>query len=384
MSSKPAGERTEKATPRRIKKARRDGQIGHSAELGSWLSILAASIILPSVTRALMSNARETMIRIGAMIQSPDISQAISIARSSVLHAALAVAPLAALVIATSVASHGLQGGIHVAPKLFLPKFSRLNPLSGLKRMFGPQGLWALFKSLGKIAVLSAVTYLAVRRLVPTLMGAGSLPLSEVLNQTAGSALSVIRYGAAAGVILAFADVAVVRRRNNKQLKMTKQEIKEEMKQSDGDPQLRGAIRSRALAISRNRMMAEVAHADVVVVNPTHVAVALKYEANRGAPRVVAKGGDHLAARIRELAAQARIPMVEDIPLARTLFATCEIGQEIPADLYQGVATVLAFVMRLKKRGSAAGMHRLASASSAIGAPAPRRSPANRYSRASP
>jgi flagellar biosynthetic protein FlhB len=170
----------------------------------------------------------------------------------------------------------------------------------------------------------------------------------------------VIRYGAAAGIALAFADVAVVRRRNNKQLRMTKEELKQEMKQSDGDPHLKGAIRSRALAISRNRMMADVPDADVVVVNPTHVSVALKYDPARGAPRVVAKGGDHVAARIRELADAHRVPMVQDISLARTLFATCEVGHEIPAELYQGVATVLAFVMRLRRRGSAAGIHQLA------------------------
>lgn len=362
MAEKPAGERTEKATPRRIKKARRDGQIGHSAELGSWVSILAASLVLPSVVRSLMSDSRETMIQVGALIQDPDTTRALGVAREAVLQGAISVAPLAGLVMAVAVASSGLQGGIHVAPKLFLPKFSRLNPLHGVKRMFGPQGLWALFKSLGKVGVLSAVTYLAVRQLVPTLMSAGSLPLSSVISETIGSALNVLRYGAAAGVVLAFADVAVVRRRNNKQLKMSKQEIKEEMKQSEGDPHLKNAIRSRAIAISRNRMMADVATADVIVVNPTHVAVALKYEPKRGAPRVVAKGGDHIATRIRELAAEARVPMVEDIPLARTLFATCEIGQEIPADLYQGVAMVLAFVMRLKKRGSAAGMHKLVAA----------------------
>jgi flagellar biosynthetic protein FlhB len=160
-------------------------------------------------------------------------------------------------------------------------------------------------------------------------------------------------------VLLSFADVAVVRRRNNKQLKMTKEEVKQEMKQSDGDPHLKGAIRSRAMAISRNRMMADVPNADVVVVNPTHISIALKYDPAKGAPRVVAKGSDHVAAKIRELAEQHRIPMVQDIALARTMYATCEIGQEIPAELFQGVATVLAFVMRLKRRGSAAGVHRL-------------------------
>ena len=359
MAEKPSGERTEKATPRKLKKARREGQVGHSHELGSWASILAASFVLPQVARSLMTASQETMIRIGGIIDRPDTGTAMALTRTAVTQGAVAVAPLAALVLMTSLVSAGGQGGIHIAPKLLLPKFSRLNPLSGLKRMLGPQGVWALGKSLAKMAILSAVTYFAVSGLVPTLMDAGSLPLSAVLDSTVGAALNVIRYGAATGVVLAFADVMVVRRRNNKHLKMTRQEVKEEHKQSEGDPHLKGAIRARALAISRNRMMADVPSADVVVVNPTHVAVALKYDPARGAPRVVAKGGDHVAAKIRELATANRVPLVEDVPLARTLFATCEIGHEIPAELYQGVATVLAFIMRLKRRGSVAGMHKL-------------------------
>ena len=362
MAEKPSGERTEKATPRKLKKARREGQVGHSHELGSWLSILAATFVLPQVARSLMSTSQETLLQIGGIIDHPDTGMAMALTRTAVMRGAVAVTPLAGLVMLTSVIASGSQGGIHIAPKLLLPKFSRLNPLSGMKRMLGAQGVWALVKSLAKLAVLSGVTYLAVSSLVPTLMGAGSLPLSAVVDSTVGAAVNVVRYGAAAGVALAFADVMVVRRRNNKHLKMTRQEVKEEHKQSEGDPQLKGAVRARALAISRNRMMADVPSADVVLVNPTHVAVALKYDPSRGAPRVIAKGGDHIAAKIRELAAEHRVPMVEDVPLARTLFATCQVGQEIPADLYQGVATVLAFIMRLKRRGSVAGMHKLPAA----------------------
>ncbi|MDQ1722181.1 MAG: flagellar biosynthesis protein FlhB [Pseudonocardiales bacterium] len=359
MAAKPAGEKTEKATPRKLKKARRDGQVGHTPEVGSWLSVLAASFVLPTVSRSLMDNARTTFVQIGSVINTPDTGRALALTRTALISGVLATAPLAVLVLLTSVASAAAQGGIWIAPKLLAPKLSRLNPLSGVKRMFGPQGIWQLLKSLGKLAVLSAVTYYSVRQLVPALMASGSLPLASVLDTTSAAALRLVRLGAGAGLLLAFVDIAVVRKRNNKQLKMTKHEVKEEMKSSDGDPLLRGAIRSRALAISRNRMMADVPSADVVIVNPTHVAVALRYDPARGAPRVVAKGGDHVAARIRELAERSRVPMVADIPLARTLYQTCEIGQEIPADLYQGVATVLAFVMRLKRRGSAAGTHRM-------------------------
>jgi flagellar biosynthetic protein FlhB len=139
---------------------------------------------------------------------------------------------------------------------------------------------------------------------------------------------------------------------------MTKQEVKDEARMSEGDPQLKGAIRSKQLAMSRNRMMAELPNADLVLVNPTHVAVALRYDPARGAPRVVAKGAGVVADRIREVATEHRIPLVADAGLARALFQACELKQEIPPELYAAVARVLAFVLNLKSRGSAAGLHR--------------------------
>lgn len=354
-----SGEKTEKATPRKLKQARRDGSIGHSPELGSWLSVLVATFVLPSAASSLLSISRTLLVQVGVTIQDPDVGQAMGTTKWALLHAAMAVAPLALLVLLTSVVSAGGQGGIYFAPKLLKPKADRLNPLKGIKRMFGGHGAWQLVKSLLKLAVLALVTYLSVRPLIPQLVGSGSLPLQAVLATATDSALKLIRFGAVAGLLMSIADVVVVRRRNNKQTKMTKQEVKEEHKSNEGDPHLKGAIRSRAIAISRNRMMADVPNADVVVVNPTHIAIALKYDPTKGAPRVVAKGGDHMAARIRSVAEKHRVPMVQDIPLAWTLYETCEIGHEIPADLYQGVATVLAFIMRLKRKGSVAGMHRL-------------------------
>jgi flagellar biosynthetic protein FlhB len=143
-----------------------------------------------------------------------------------------------------------------------------------------------------------------------------------------------------------------------KELRMTKYEIQQEHKNSEGDPHVKAQRRATQMAMSRNRMMAEVADADVLLVNPTHVAVALKYEADRGAPRVVAKGADEVAAKLRERAAEARVPLVQDVPLARALHASCEIGQEVPAQLFTAVARVLAFVMQLSARGVRGGFHR--------------------------
>lgn len=357
MSSAGGGEKSEKATPKKKQKARREGQIGNSPEFGQWLGMLAATFVIPKVFGNLLEAARQALVQAGFIIRTPDTGKAISVFLQAAGSAVRAVLPLAVLIAFVGVASAVLQGNVWFAPKQWVPKFKRLNPLSGVKRIFGPQAAWQLTKSALKCAALAAVVYFSVRKLIPTVYGSGSLPLSELIRICLGTALNVLRYAAVAGLLMAVADYAVVRKRNNKSLKMSKQEVKEEHKSSEGDPLIRGQRRARAMAMSRNRMMAEVMTADVVLVNPTHVAVALRYDPDRGAPRVVAKGADHLAARIRTLAEENRVPMVRDVPLARTLYQSCEVGQEIPAELYQAVATVLAFIMTLSRRGSTAGIH---------------------------
>ncbi|NHC16364.1 EscU/YscU/HrcU family type III secretion system export apparatus switch protein, partial [Motilibacter deserti] len=187
-----------------------------------------------------------------------------------------------------------------------------------------------------------------------------AMPLATVLGTVGDTVVNLLRQAAMAGLVLAAADYAVVRHRINKGMRMSKQDIKDEYKQSEGDPHVKAQIRARQMAMSRNRMMADVANADVVLVNPTHIAVALRYDpAKGGAPRVIAKGAGALAAKIRGIADENRIPMVQDVPLARTLYKAVEIGGEVPPDLYNAVARVLAFVLSLKARGSAAGMHRV-------------------------
>jgi flagellar biosynthesis protein FlhB len=350
-------EKTEKATPRKRKKARSEGGISNTPEFGTWAGLFAASYVLPWVFRSLFATARTALVEAGVIIQSPDPAQALVFARQNLESAFRAVLPLALLIAVIAVTTVAAQGGINFAPKLWQPKLQRLNPLSGIKRMFGAQGAWNLVKALLKSAALAVVLLISLRPVLSKLTDAGSLPLSELTDTAMSTALNLVRFAAGAGLLMAVADFAVTRKRNNKQLKMTKQEIKDEFRSSEGDPMLRGARRSRALAMSRNRMMAEIATADVIVVNPTHVAVALRYDPARGAPRVVAKGADHVAAKMRELAEKHRVPMVSDIPLARTLHASCDIGQEIPAELYRAVATVLAFILTLKKRGSVVGVH---------------------------
>ena len=321
--------------------------------------MLAASFVIPHVFKSVMHIAAATIVQVCTVIQQPDTGPGDGGGRARGTSSMRAVLPMSMLVGAVGVASVAAQGGLNFSAKSLKPKFGRMNPLKGLKRMFGPHGVWTLIKSLLKTGALAVVVYLSVPQAVPTVMGSGSLPISDLLSICVSTVLGLLRYAAVAGLAMAAADFAVVRKRNNKQLKMTKQEIKEEFKSQEGDPHVRSQRRSRQMAMRRNRMMADVAEADVVIVNPTHVAVALQLRPGAGAPRVVAKGGDHVAARIRAVAEEHRVPMVADVPLARTLFQACEIGQEIPPDLYEAVATVLAFIMTLKKRGSAAGVHKV-------------------------
>jgi flagellar biosynthetic protein FlhB len=245
-----------------------------------------------------------------------------------------------------------------VATKLMKPDFKRLNPFSGLKRTFGPHAVWEAVKATVKTAVLAGVLYYSLRGLLPRLVQAGQLPVMSIIDMVVGAVLSVARTAAVTGLVMALADYAVARRRVGKQLRMSKQDVKDEHKRSEGDPHLKGAIRGKQMEMSRQRMMSDLAKADLVMVNPTHVAVALRYDPAKGAPRVVAKGAGAVAARIREVASEKRIPMVQDVPLARALHKACDLGDEIPSELYGAVARVLAFVMTLKARGSAAGVHR--------------------------
>jgi flagellar biosynthesis protein FlhB len=353
-----SGEKTEKPTPQKKQKARREGQIGRSPDVGAWAGMLAASFLLPLTIRLCGERVRALVQRVPEVIAEPDPAEAMSALADGLLGAAAAVAPLALTLLLLGIVAAAGQGGLHFATKLLVPKFSRLNPFSGLKRILGPKAWWEGFKALVKTVVLGAVLYSALRGLVPLLLGAGGLSLGALLGAIGNAVLTLVRSAAAAGLAMAALDFLVVRRRTNKQLRMTKQEVKEEHKRSEGDPQLKAAIRSRQMAMSRNRMMAELPKADVILVNPTHVAVALRYDPAKGAPRVIAKGAGAIATKIREVATVHRIPLVQDVPLARALHRSCEIGTEIPPEMYGAVARVLAFVLGLKARGSAAGMHR--------------------------
>jgi flagellar biosynthetic protein FlhB len=352
-----SGEKTEQPTAQRKKQARQEGQIARSPDVGAWLGMLAASFLIPWTLRTAVRRAGELLDRVPSVIENPQLSALPGFLKQALFGVGLAVGPLAGALLVIGVLASGGQGGIHLATKQLVPKFSRLNPFKGAKARLGPQAWWEGAKATIKTGVLGVVLYYTVRDLVPALMFSSSLPLAVLLGTISDAAVTLIRAAAAVGLVMAAADYVVVRRRTNRQLRMSKNEVKDEHKRTEGDPLIKGQIRSRQLAMSRNRMMAELPNADVVVVNPTHVAVALRYEPDKGAPRLVAKGAGAVAAKIRAVAAEHRIPMVQDVPLARALHAGCEIGQEIPPHFYAAVAKVLAFVMSLKARGSAAGLH---------------------------
>ncbi|WP_040337322.1 EscU/YscU/HrcU family type III secretion system export apparatus switch protein [Candidatus Blastococcus massiliensis] len=355
----PGGEKTEKPTPQRLKKARKDGQgIARTEELGTWAGIAAASALLPMVVGNGFDEAQELFLQIRAVADKPETTKITALLGQALSAFMWTVLPLALGLMVVGVVSSASQGGVVFSGKAMKPKLKKFNPFPGFKRMFGTQGLWEATKALIKTTALAVVVITTSDRAQTLVSSAGALPLSAVIDTFVDSAILMFRVVAVAGLVIAVLDYLVVRKKMLKQLKMSHYEIKQEYKQSEGDPFMKAHRRGVQLSMSRNRMMAEVSEADVLLVNPTHVAVALKYEAAKGAPRVVAKGAGEVAAKLREIAAEARVPMVQDIPLARALHASCELGQEVPPQLFTAVARVLAFVMHLGARGVRGGLHR--------------------------
>jgi flagellar biosynthetic protein FlhB len=350
-----AGEKTEKATAQRMKEVHRDGKLSRSQDLTAWVGLAAAAVMLPGTMQRASDAAFDQLAAVREAIASPDAGTVTQLLGDGLWSVVGTLGPLLAVVAGVIIAVAVAQGGVHV--KKFKPNVKQFNPVSGVKRLFGANAWWEGAKTLLKTAVVGLVLYLAVQALVPQLMGTGRIPLAHMLGVAGSGIKQLLIWGIAAGVLLAAVDLLVVMRRNRKQTRMSKQEIKEEHKRTDGDPLVKGQIRSKQMAMSRNRMMAAVAVADVVIVNPTHVAVALRYVPGTGAPRLVAKGAGAVAAKIRAQATEHRVPMVEDVPLARALHAACAVDQEIPAYLFTAVARVLAFVMQLKRRGAAMGKH---------------------------
>ena len=349
-------EKTEKPTPKRRKENRKQGQVARTPEVGAWSALVLVASFLPALLGRELRALQETMARCFSAGGHASNGLAMQLLGDGLRHAMTAVLVLGSGVLVVGVVGAVAQGGFFVATKAVKPSFSKLNPVSGLKRILGPHALWEGLKMLLRSAVVAGLVYAAVRSLVP-LIG-GLVPLPVVIAAFSHDAAGLVRNVAVVGLGLAAVDYGVQRRRIGKKTRMTKEEVKQEHKQSEGDPMVKGAIRSRQLAAARNRMMQDVPNADVVLVNPTHVAVALRYEPERGAPRVVARGAGVIAAAIRERAEESRVTIVRDVPLARALYTSTQVGQEIPAELFAAVAQVLAFVINRRGSGQRGGAHR--------------------------
>lgn len=356
MSSGAGGEKTEKPTPKRKKQARKDGQVPRTPDLGGWLGLLVVSLALGPLLDRELDGLMTTMTTHLRAVEDPSPALALTLLGAAARHAFLALVVLGSMILVIGVLSALAQGGFYLSPKLAKPDAKKLNPVSGAKRLFGPQAWWEAAKVLIKSSVVAFLAYGAVRAMMP-LVG-GVMPIGVVLNKVEGEVSRLLLTVGVAGLVMAAADYAMQRRRIGKQVRMSREEIKQEHKQAEGDPMVKGAIRARQLAAARNRMIADVADADVLLVNPTHVAVALRYDPEHGAPRVIARGAGAVATRIREEAAEARVPLVRDVPLARALYRSCDVGSEIPRELWAAVAQVLAFVISRRAHGHHGGEHR--------------------------
>ncbi len=351
-----SGEKTEKPTPKKRKESRKEGQVPRTQELGGWASMLIVGLALPVLLTHEIEALADLMAEALSLGDEATAATALTMLAAAAKHVFFVLVGLGSAILVMGVAAALAQGGFFLATKAVKPKWSKLNPISGMKRIFGPQALWEGAKMLLKSAGVALIVYLGIRAMMPLL--GGLVPMPTVIHELSSEALVMIRNIGLLGLTMAAADYAFQRRRIGKQTRMSKEDIKQEHRQTEGDPMVKSAMRSRQLAAARNRMMADVPTADVVLVNPTHVAVALKYDAERGAPKVVARGAGAIALKIRALATVGEVPLVRDIPLARSLYRSTQVGQEIPPELFAAVAQVLAFVISRRSRGQRGGAHR--------------------------
>src|SRR5690606_25402771 len=263
-----------------------------------------------------------------------------------------ALAPVLLTAAAVALLGNLAQVGLVFTATPLKPKAERINPIAGFKRMFSAKSLWETGKQVLTMGVVLAVAVPSVLGIADSLLGS-TWELGAALSNLGGSLVSLVRLVAAVGVVIGVADYAWARFNLTRDQRMTKEEVKREHRESEGDPHLKAKLRSTRLAMSQNRMLAAVADASVVITNPTHYAVALAYEPTQGAPKVVALGKDNMALRIRARALDAGVPTVESPPLAQALHRACRVDDEIPPELFQAVATVLAFVHRLGQRALA-------------------------------
>ncbi|AOK15341.1 flagellar biosynthetic protein FlhB [Burkholderia cepacia] len=351
-------DKTEAATPRRREKAREEGQVARSRELASF-ALLAAGFYGAWLLAGPSGGHLQAMLR-GAFrfdrATAFDTNRMLSAAGSASLEGFAALLPLLALTGVAALLAPMALGGWLISQKTFELKFDRLNPISGLGRIFSIQGPIQLGMSLAKTLVVGGIGGVAIWRSKDELLGLATQPLGVALPDALHLVAVCCGTTVAGMLVVAALDVPYQLWQYNKKLRMTKEEVKREHRENEGDPHVKGRIRQQQRAIARRRMMAAVPKADVVVTNPTHFAVALQYtDGEMRAPKVVAKGVNLVAARIRELAAEHNVPLLEAPPLARALYHNVELEREIPGSLYSAVAEVLAWVYQLKRFRSEGG-----------------------------
>lgn len=351
-------EKTEKATPKKVQDSRKKGQVARSQELPAALILtfcFASFVMLGGHYKQHFLVLFEHLFENWILMELTPGNLG-DFFGSILLEIGLLLAPIFAIVVIVGVVGNLVQFGFLLATEPLQPKLNKLNPIEGFKRIFSIRSIVEFLKSLLKVIIVAVVVYSIISSEWTTIMGLSLQPISAVF---AYAASLVTRLGITIGailIVLAFLDFLYQKYEHAKSLRMSKQDIKDEHKKSEGDPLIKRKIREKQLRMAISRMMQEIPNADVVITNPTHFAVALKYDStNMEAPKVVAKGMDHLALKIREVAKEHGVVTMENKPLARALYSQTEIGDSIPADLFQAVAEILAYVYKIKGRKKTRG-----------------------------
>lgn len=338
--------KTEKATPRKKRDSRRKGQVAKSAEVGVAMSMLALMAGLAVLRGGSGTLAGESRLLFGH-VATGELPTTMLIGSMTTVLVAMIV-PIAAIAVLAALVAGVAQTGGRLSPEAVKPKITNLSIKKGLQRFKPSTAGWELLRTTIKLGALALLLWAPISQVAAHL--ASARDLGSGLERTLTQTTTILWRATALAIVLAGADYAWNRRKNEREMKMSKEDVKKEHKDSDGDPLIKAQRRRRAQELSRNRMLRDVMTADVVITNPTHFAVALRYADGDAAPRVVAKGADHIAAKIRAQAHKHGVLVTENKPLARSLYRTCKVGQFVPAALYEAVAVVLATAYRRRGR----------------------------------
>lgn len=352
MADDENGEKTEAATDAKREEFRKQGNVAHTKELGSAALLLAAAGSVYALGRFFFQNLFEAFQysfgpNMVTMIREGNFQEALMFHSGKAL---ILIAPVAAIAAVLGVVSSIAQIGFLQVEEALTPKAEKINPMDGFKRIFSMRAVVEALKSILKMGAIGFVLYLLLKgevREVPYML---SYSIEEILRYLGTVIVKLMGGVGAVMLVIAGADYFYQRWDLEKKMMMTKQQVKEEHKQREGDPMIKGRIRRAQREMASKRMMAEIPKADVVITNPTHIAVVLKYSDNLPAPQIVAMGADFVAEKIKEMAREHNIPIVENKPLARTIFKTLKIGQVIPRELFVAVAEVLSYVYRLRRK----------------------------------